>query len=137
MPIRDIAAMNRSLDNDYGTSDGPGSPTSWFLCLFVGDPSEDGVEQDGPGYTRATILPGDWAAADDGFKTLTDPAEVGTPTDEWEFDSDYWAILDGADDTIMWDFAPLAEALQVTSGGGSPVEVLPVIYYNNAVTEPE
>lgn len=137
MPIRDIAAMNRSLDNDYGTSAGPGAPATHLLCLWVGDPSEGGTEQTGPGYTRATIAPGDWAAAADGYKTLTDPAGVGTPTDEWVDDSDYWALLDGADDTIMWDYAPLAEPLQVTAAGGTPVEVLPMIYYNDAVTEPE
>lgn len=137
MPIRDIAAMNRSLDNDYGTSDGPNAATSWYLCLWVGDPSEGGVEQDGPGYERAQILPGDWADAVDGYKTLTDPASVGEPTDEWPDDSDYWALLDAADDTIMWDYGPLTEPLQVTSGGGGPVEVLPMIYYNDAVPDPE
>lgn len=134
MPIRDIAAMNKSLDNDYGTTDGPNAPATWLLCLWVGDPTDDdSFEQNGPGYERATIIPADWAAALDGFKTLSQAAEVGIPTDEWTDDSTHWALLDGNDDTIMWDYAPLTDPLEVTSAGGSPVAVLPVIYYNDAL----
>lgn len=134
MPIRDIPAMNRSLDNDYGTLDGPHSPATWLLCLWVGDPSdEDSYEQTGGGYVRGVVAAADWAPAEDAFKTLTDPKSVGTPTEEWADDSTHWALLDGADPDVMWDYAPLSEPLQVTAAGGSPVLVLPVVYYNDAL----
>lgn len=133
MPIRDVAAMNKSLDNDYGTTRGPNAPLSHALALYVGDPVVDGVEVSGGGYARVTILPADWAAATDGEKSLTAPAEFAAPTDTWGDTITHWALV-GADG-LVWDTGTLTEPLDVTSAALRGPLVSVTVFYDDAVTE--
>lgn len=143
MPIRDIAAMNRSLDNDYGTTAGPNAAASHLLALFVGDPmlpalEGGGVEADSvnhPGYGRVAILPADWLPAENGRKALAEPAQLPATTGEWDPEPDYWALFD-VDGVTMWDCGPLTDPLEVTGAGDGPL-VAVAVYYDDAVTEPE
>lgn len=131
MPIRDLAAMNASLDNDYGTTHGPNAPASHDLALFDGDPLLDGVELtdvDSPGYARVSIPAASWAPAVDGQKSLTAPAQLPDPTDAW-VEASHWALLDGS---TMWDCGPLSEVLEVTAAGDGPL-VSPVVFYDDSV----
>lgn len=135
MPLRDVTAMNASLDNDYGLTRGPHSPSSHSLALFVGDPmTPDSVEansSDDPGYARATVTAAAWLDAVDGFKS-TVPIVFPNTTDAWLDEPTHWALFDG--DT-MWDCAPLVEPLAVTAAGGGP-RVTVTIFYDDAVLEP-
>lgn len=133
MPIRDTAAMNRSLDNDYGTTRGPNAPASHSLALFVGDPMTDGVEVSGNGYARVVILPADWAPAADGMKSLINPAEFPAPTAEWPDSPTYWALI--GSDGFWWDCAPLTEPLDITSASPEGPLVDVTIFFDDAVTE--
>lgn len=126
MPIRDIAAQNLSLDNDYGVTRGPNAPDSHQVALFVTNPALGGVEVSGPGYARVTLNSDGWAAAVDGAKTVT--VTFPNPTGAWT-QATYWGLYDpvGAD---WWDCAPLASALNVTGASSGPVIVL-AVYYDN------
>ena len=140
MPIRDEAAMNRSLDNDYGDDHGPNSPASFLVALFVGDPmiaaiDGGGVEAnstDQPGYARVAISHSDFPAAADGLKTL----QVAFPatTGEWSPSVTHWAILD-ASTLDMWDTGELSEEFDVTGAGPSPVVECDIYYGNNVTFE--
>ena len=44
MPIRDQAAQERSLANDYGPTRAAAAPDTFDVCLFDGDPTLDGEE---------------------------------------------------------------------------------------------
>lgn len=133
MPIRDVAAMNRSLDNDYGTARGPNAADSHTLHLFFGDPMEDGVEITGNGYASVTVLPADWSPAVDGMKSLTTPAEFPAPTGEWLDSPTHWALF--GDDGAWWDCAPLTEPLDVTGASSVGPLVDVTIFFDDAVTE--
>lgn len=132
MPIRDTAAMNASLDNDYGATHGPNAPDSHDLALFDDDPSLDGLEltdTDSPGYARVAI-PNDatWAPAADGSKSLVVPAQMPDPTDAW-VEATHWGLFDGS---TLWDYGPLTEPLEVTAAGDGPL-VSPVVFYDDSV----
>lgn len=127
MPLRDVAAQNRSLDNDYGTIRGPHAADSHQLALFFGDPLEDGVELNGtdcPGYARATVLPADWLAAADGAKTAT--VTFPDTTGEWTIAATHWGLF--GDDDAWWDCNELAEPLEVTGASNGPVVDVTVQY---------
>ena len=129
MPIRDIAAMNASLDNDYGATHGPNAPASHELALFDGDPMTDGVEL--TGYGRATVAnDATWAAAADGQKQTVAPVQMPDVAGEQD-EATYWGLFDG---TTMWDCAPLTESVQVTEAGPGPL-VSPVIFYSDSLDE--
>lgn len=121
--IRDIAARNASLDNDYGPNRGPNAADSHQLALF----DADGVELDStsaPGYARVTVAPSAWPAAVDGTKstTVTFPA----PTGEWE-PAVSWQLV--GDDGHVWDTADLADPLLVTAASPvGPVVAVTVFY---------
>lgn len=132
MPIRDVAAMNKSLDNDYGSSAGSNAPASHEVALFFGDPLVDvsdggGVELDAtdcPGYARVTVAQGVWAAASDGEKTVT--VTFPDPTGEWATAATHWGLY-GADGN-WWDCGELVEPLEVTGAGDGPQLVVTVFY---------
>lgn len=136
MPIRDTAAMDASLDNDYGLTRGPNAASSHSLAFFRGDPmTEDGVELDAgdcPGYARITVTAAQWLASADGFKStvlLTFPSTTGA----WADFPTHAAMLDG--DT-MWDCVPLLEPLAVTSAGPGP-RLTFTVFYDDNVLAPE
>lgn len=132
MPIRDVAAMNASMDNDYGTTRGPNSPSSHALALFVGDPMTDGVEISGHGYARTNVLASKWLPAADAYKSTNGGVQFPTVTSEWPDSPTHWALFDGA---TMWDCAPLLEPLDVTAAGPGP-QVVVTIFYDDGVLEP-
>lgn len=129
MPIRDVAAMNASLDNDYGTTRGPASPSSHSLALFFGDPMTDGVEVSGGGYARVTVLASKWLPASSGYKSTNGGVQFPTVTAAWADSPTHWALLDGS---TMWDCAKLLEPLDITSAGPGP-QVVVTIFYDDAV----
>lgn len=141
MPIRDIAAMNRSLDNDYGPTRGPNAAASHLLALFDGDPMVDvaeggGEEVSGNGYARVSIAPADWSPAANGYKPMASPKVFPDTTAEWPNGASYWALIDGGDGVTMWDCGPLAEPLEITGPGPGPVVSISV-FYDDAVTVEE
>ena len=137
MPIRDQAAMERSLDNDYGSTRGPNAPDSFEVMLLdsfgveIDDVSldEDGITEIPNGYARATHDNDDWLPAAEGVKvsgTVTFPA----PTAEWET-AVYRALIDPLTNQ-RWDYAPLADPLDVSgAGSGTPTLVMTVFYDDN------
>lgn len=132
MPIRDVAAQNASLDNDYGTTRGPNAAASHDVALFIGDPMNDGVEVTGSGYGRVTVPATGWALADDGFKTLTVPVEFPPPSGAYPDSVTHWALWAGS---VMWDCGPLTEPLDVTGASPSGPHVSVTVFYNDAVNE--
>lgn len=143
MPIRDTAAMNASLDNDYGDDRGPNAAAYHLLALFAGDPMLDVVDGggeeltsvDNPGYARVTIDPSDWLPAANGRKDLTGPAEFPATTGEWAESPSHWALF-APDGTTCWDCGPLTEPLDVTGAGSGPL-VSVSVFYDDAVSVDE
>lgn len=144
MPIKDTAAMNASLDNDYGATKGPNSPSSHQLALFVGDPQiaeedDGGIEissVNNPGYARATV-PNDatWAPAEDGFKKTVDSIEMAAPTAAWLDEPTHWALI--ASGEVVWDTGPFLEPMQITGSSVDPILVNPVVFYSDSIIEEE
>jgi hypothetical protein len=144
VPIRDQAAQERSLDNDYGPDRGPSAPDDLLVHLFMGDPEGDGVEvpdesevDDGAGgtvlvpngYAPAAMSNDDWAPAAGGIKS-TDPDPVfPAPLEEYPGTVTHWALEDPVTG-LWWDSAPLSQPLDVT-GPGSPIAVRLAVFYDN------
>ena len=137
MPIRDVAAMNRSLDNDYGTTRGPNAPASHNLRLYAGDPITDGVEASGGGYAAQNIAPADWLPAADGEKSLAAVVEFPVPTGSWGPTITHWALTGVGDGGLMWDTGILADPLDVTGPGERGPLVRVTVFYDDAVTAEE
>jgi hypothetical protein len=138
MPIRSVAAMNKSLDNDYGATKGPNAAASHQLALFSSDPL---VEDDPttvelttgtcPGYGRATIANGAaWAAAANGQKATAAPVTMPAPTAEWAVSATHWGLY--GSDGSWWDCGPLTDDLLITGAGPGPL-VNPVIFYADSL----
>lgn len=139
MPLLSTAAMNRSLNDDYGTTKAAGAPASHDLALFYDDPSladaPEDVELSGGGYGRVTIVNGSaWAAAVNGLKTTVSPVALPSTTDEWDNAALYFG-LKGSDGN-WWDFGPLTAPLEVTGPGPGPL-VTPTVFYDDAVSTSE
>lgn len=133
MPIRDVEAMNASLDNDYGTTRGPNSPTSHYLALFMGDPLTDGVEVPAlndellpTGYARVEITPSMWEPAADGEKQLTDFVAFPATLNEWPAAVTHFALFSPTG--VMWDCSILEEELVVTGPGDSPTVLVKIFH---------
>lgn len=128
MPILDTAAEGRSLDNDYGPTRGPNSPSTLEAHLFMEHPSFGGVEVSGGGYAPVTFSNDAWDPSADGVKRshlLAYPAATG----EYPDTVTHVALRDPATG-IWWDCVPLEEELDVTGPGSGP-EVVISIYYND------
>ena len=127
--IRDTAAQNKSLDNDYGATKGANAPASHALALFAGDPSIDGVELSSMGgYARVTITNNgtNWPAATDGEKVCaaqTFPASTAA----WSAEATHWALY--GSDGNWWDCGDLPDVVTVAAAGVT-VSVTPVVYYS-------
>ena len=140
MPIRDQGAMERSLDNDYGSTRGPNAPDDLTVHLFHGDPTtpdayeipnlteDDNGDLVPNGYAPAEMSNDDWLPSEGGIK-LSDPNPVfAEPLEEWETVT-HWAVKDPVTG-LWWDSAPLAIELDVT-GPGTPVAVQLAIFYDD------
>lgn len=114
--IRDIAARNASLANDYGATKGPNAAASHQFAVFEGDPNGDGVELTGGGYARVTLVNDGtvWPAPVGGQLTI----DVNLPlTGEPVGIGDHFALFDAADGTTCWDTGPLTGELLYTTAG--------------------
>jgi hypothetical protein len=119
--LASIAAQNASLDNDYGTTRGPNTPTSLQVALLASADTSDEIT--GTGYARVVLDSDDWLAAADGVKT-SEPVSFGPPTGAWET-----ARFAGLYDTVAgawWDVVALTEPLTVTGAGPAVVVTLSV-----------
>lgn len=150
MPIRDPAARNASLDNDYGATHGPNAPDDFEVALFLGDPLLGGIEvpdetevDDGSGgtvlvpngYARGTVAnDASWAPAADEMKSTAAPVQLPDVLAEYPDTVTHWALFDAADSTTMWDFGRLAAPLDVRSAGPGPA-VTPTVFYADSITE--
>lgn len=134
MPLRDLAAQEASLDNDYGPTRGPHSPDVFEVALFAGDPAVDGVEVpvdvDGEltGYEPAAMSNDAWNPAEDGVKTSHE-IQFADPLTEWPETVTHAALRDPATG-VVWDVVELEEPLDVTGPGVIPPVVLPIFYDN-------
>jgi hypothetical protein len=125
MPLRDVAAMNTSLDNDYDALD-------VVVALFVGDPSNGGEEvtdADCPGYVRYSSPDSERSAAAAGRKRIC--LATYTADDEWALEPTHYQIFDAATGLVGWDNAPLDEPLEVTAAGEPEVAV--TVFYDDSV----
>lgn len=130
MPIRDQAAMNRSLDNDYGSTRGPNAPAAFEVALFFGDPTLGGVELAGNGYAPGSLDNGTgWLAAADGVKRTVTPVPFPDATAAWST-ATHWALRDPITG-LWWEYARLVEPLEVTTAGPGPTVALAIFYDNN------
>lgn len=134
MPLLSVDAMNASLDNDYGTTRGPNAADSHELMLLDESPEFDGVEITGGGYARPAVAPEDWDAADGGSKGVF--VQFADATGAWSAPAKYWALVDAADHTTVWDYAALNEVLVVSEAGPGPGIQVTAFYADTAaVTE--
>lgn len=127
--IRDVAARNASLANDYGATPGPHAPTAHQLAIFHGHPALGGVEISGGGYARIVVTNdgtawpaptgGQLTGADQVLALTSDPGETGT----------HFALFDNVDGTTCWDCGELATELVFVAAGDYPVT--PVIGYSD------
>ncbi len=130
MPIRDQAAQEASLNNDYGATHGAHAPAAFEVALFDADPTLGGVELVGNGYARGAITNGAaFPPAADGVKRSAAPVAFPTATGAWET-ARYWALFDPVAG-VWWDYAPLVEPLDVTAAGPGPTVALAIFYTNN------
>lgn len=129
MPIRDQAAQERSLDNDYGTTRAAAAPAAFEVAGFAGDPSLGGVEVSGGGYARGVLSNDDWLAADGGIKTSL-PVAFPAPTGAWSATVTHVGLFDPVE-AAWWDVVPLVEPLDITGAGDPPSVVVSILYANN------
>lgn len=125
-----VAAMNASLDNDYGSARGSNAPDNLELALFVSDPDAGGLEMTSTGgYARsgpvasATAFP---TAASGGAKTSIG-WDFGTSSAAWDDVAGFFVIFD-ADSGDAWDSGPLPVPVSV-NGSGVAVSVPGVTVY--------
>lgn len=131
MAIIDVEAMNASLANDYGPTRGPQAADSHEIALYDAHPWQGGVEIEGDGYTRATILPADWSVPEDGATSAD--GLFGAPTGPGDWDqATHWVAVDPATD-VRWDADALSEPLVVTAGGTAP-QITVTVYHPDAAT---
>lgn len=140
MPIRDLAARNASLNNDYGATHGPNSPDSFEVALFTGDPMTDGVEiADTTDTEEFGVIPNGYARVvidNDGptFPPAVDAVKSSIAIQfpdalaEYPDSVTHWALIDAADSTTMWDCAALIEPYEQTTAGPGPNPVLSVFF---------
>lgn len=130
MPMRDEAARNASLDNDYGTTRGPNAPSAGHdLALFDGDPMTTGVEVAGGGYARTRVPHSKWLPATGGMKRTDGPVVFPAVTGEWDGVVTHLGLF-WAGTEVLADTVPLAEPVAVLDPGPGP-EVNVSIYYND------
>lgn len=129
MPIKDIAAMNAFLDNNYGPTRGPNAPDNLECALFNGDPQDDGIEldpTDNPGYAPAAVDQDTaWAGAAAGATTAL--VQFDDPTDAWADEATHWLLRD-PDTGVGWDCAALLDPLDITDAGDGPQIAVTILY---------
>lgn len=132
MPIRDVAAMNASLDNDYGTSHGSNSPTSGHEVALL---DADGNELSGGGYARVVLAHSGWEPADNGYKNPTNPIQFPATSGSWPEEAVAWALFSHDDSVTMWDYGPLTNPLDVTAASTAGPVLTFSVYYSE-ILEP-
>lgn len=149
MTIRDLAAQVASLANDYGATHGPHSPATFKLALYLGDPTEDGIEVPATttvvnedtgeesvvsnGYAAATVANNgtNFPAPDPTTGVLTS-AVVAFPTSTAEYPDTvtHWLLSD-ASTGVGWDTGALSRDEQITiEAAGVTPRLLLSLFYN-------
>lgn len=103
MPIGDVAEKQLILDSLFGANASSAMPVSHDIALFTGNPYDDGVETDYPGYARVTVdNDATWPDADvDATKTVE--VEFPDATDAASDDITTWVMFNGTAITA-WEF---------------------------------
>jgi hypothetical protein len=134
MPLVDVDAMNRSLDNDYGTTRGSNAAASHTLELWSGDPIEGGAEVVGSGYAAQTVMPSDWDPAENGAKSIAVDVDYPIAGEDWGTVT-HWLLR--GDDGTAWDAAALAEPLPVVEGASLHFSAGTItVYYDRLLEAP-
>lgn len=128
MPVVDVTMQNQILDAWLGTSRAAGTPGSYDLELWAGDPRDVGsAEVSGGGYVAQSIDADDFNAASGGSKSAsgftTFPAATGAYSDTVT----HYALRHPTTSGIAF-CAPLADELDVTGAGDGP-KVRPVVFF--------
>lgn len=130
MPLGELSEKQKHVSSYYGQASV--IPASFDVALFTGNPFDDGVELDYPGYSRVTLTNNGttFVADTDGtvtavasFPDATDAAGTGSSvvTD----DGLVWVMFAGSA-IDSWDF--LAEPIVVDAAGTiEDIEVTPYI----------
>lgn len=106
MPGISIVQSNLLLDAAFGDNHAPNMPSSWWLCLFDGDPFGTGVEvtEDDNGYERIELDNDDvfFPPATNGQKRLAVTQEY-VVTADWDRPVVFWGLAAGESDTeVQW-----------------------------------
>lgn len=130
--IRDTAAQNKSLDNDYGATKGANAPASHTFHLFAGDPripeADGGGVELTTGYTPPTITNNgtSWPAAANGEKV---GASVSvTSTAALADTATHWALK--GSDGLWWDTGELDSEWVIDAAGVTKIG-RPIIFYGD------
>lgn len=148
MPIRDLAAQVASLANDYGASHGANAPLTFEVALFIGDPSDEGVEvtatttlidedsgdtsEVANGYSPVVIAnDGAWFPPADPDTGVLTTALVTFPEAEAEYPDTvtHWLLRDPATGA-GWDTGvlPRDDQIAVEGAGVTPRLTLAIFY---------
>lgn len=97
MSLGSITAQNAALAGLYGDDRGATAPTGFTAHLYEGDPTDDGVEIAGTGYTPPTVANTTAVlGAPDGGELGPFTIDFGTAgADDWGT-PDFWAFTDGS-----------------------------------------
>lgn len=123
----DTTAQDALLDGVYGS----GSPASFQIALFDGDPVLGGAELAATGgYARVTVandstlFPGA-----SGGSTTSVPVAFAASTAAWSDTANYWVAYDAADGVTAYGSGLLSVEISVTEAG-TVAEAEMTIYYN-------
>lgn len=133
MPLGDVTEQQAFISAYFGADDS-GVPSSFDAALFTGNPYDEGVEVDYPGYDRVTVtnnttnfVPGadGSATAEVSFPDATDAAGTGSSvvTD----DGLAWVLYNGSA-ISAWEFLDSSVAVD-GAGSVEPIEV--TVYHPN------
>lgn len=131
MPVVSTTTQNQILDAWLGTGRAAGTPDSYDLELWAGDPRDDGsLEVSGGGYAAQTVDADDWGPADGGQTSTTAFVQFPDATAEYSDTATHYVLRDTTTDEVAF-CAPLGEPLDVTGAGDGP-GIRPTVFFADA-----
>lgn len=128
MPVVSVTTQNQILAGWLGSGRAAGSPDSYSLELWAGDPRDAGsFEVSGGGYVAQTIDADDWNAPSGGQIQASSPVAFPDATDEYNDTATHLVLRDTSTTEIAF-CAPLAEPLDVTGASGGP-QITPIVFF--------
>ena len=127
MPLLTVAAMNRSLDADYGADHDDDAPAAFTAHLVDGDPRDDGVEIVLDGLLTPTVTNNgtNFPPASGGVKVGAQ-VNMGTPTEEGPL---AWGwMFKNAATGEQWEACQFRNPMDLPAGTG--VAFVPEIAYD-------